>query len=190
MSLKLITPPASEPVTLDELKAYARIDEDADDELVTSLGIAAREHIETVLGRQLVTATYEMTLPAFPGDGVIRLVRPPVQSIVSLSYRDRQGDTVTMLPADYQIDLQADPATVHPVRYWPVAGSYIDAVTVRYVAGYGDPADVPERIKLAIMALTAWWYEQREPAVVAMTSSKVPMHVDRLINAARLWRAA
>lgn len=41
-----------EPVSLPELKAFARIDDDSDDSLVTSLGIAAREFIEQATGRR------------------------------------------------------------------------------------------------------------------------------------------
>jgi len=40
-----------EPVSLSELKAFARIDDDSDDSLVESLGIAAREYVEQATGR-------------------------------------------------------------------------------------------------------------------------------------------
>lgn len=40
-----------EPVTLEELKLFARIDHDDDDELLTSLGVAAREFVERATGR-------------------------------------------------------------------------------------------------------------------------------------------
>ncbi len=46
----------AEPVSLAELKAFARIDHDNDDTLVASLGIAAREFVETATGRTLVDA--------------------------------------------------------------------------------------------------------------------------------------
>lgn len=42
-----------EPVTLAELKTWARVTEDHDDALLTSLGIAAREFVETATGRKL-----------------------------------------------------------------------------------------------------------------------------------------
>lgn len=50
-----------EPVTLSELKAFARIDQDDDDTLVESLGIAAREFVEQATGRDYSSA--EATVP-------------------------------------------------------------------------------------------------------------------------------
>ena len=40
-----------EPVTLEELKLFARIDHDDDDDVLTSLGVAAREFVERATGR-------------------------------------------------------------------------------------------------------------------------------------------
>ena len=46
----------AEPVTLEELKAFARVDFADDDTLITSLGIAAREFIEQATGRDYSSA--------------------------------------------------------------------------------------------------------------------------------------
>ena len=46
-----------EPVTLPELKAFARIDGDDEDTIVTSLGIAAREYVEQATGRTYTEGT-------------------------------------------------------------------------------------------------------------------------------------
>lgn len=94
-----------EPVTLEELKAFARVDLDHDDVLITSLGIAAREYVEQATGRQ-------------------------------------------------------------------------------YVGSGSEP--IPEKGKLAIMALAAHWYEFREPVIVSAVTT-VPMHVRSLIHQLRDW---
>lgn len=44
----------TEPVTLTELKLWARVEHNADDTLLTALGIAAREFVETATGRTYV----------------------------------------------------------------------------------------------------------------------------------------
>ena len=91
MALILITPPAEEPVTLAELKAWCRVDTSDDDALITGLGIAAREYVEQALGRQLVTATFDLIYDAFP-EAAIRIPRPPVQSVTPrLSFRFTSG---------------------------------------------------------------------------------------------------
>lgn len=50
-----------EPVTLSDLKAFARIDSNDDDTLLTALGIAAREYVEQATGNDYFTA--EATVP-------------------------------------------------------------------------------------------------------------------------------
>ncbi|MBN7776715.1 phage gp6-like head-tail connector protein [Nitratireductor aquimarinus] len=48
----------AEPVTLADLKLFARIDDDAEDALITSLGATAREYIEQATGH-----TFDETAP-------------------------------------------------------------------------------------------------------------------------------
>lgn len=189
MALELTTPPASEPVTLDELKAWARVDSTDDDDLLTANGVAAREHVERWLGRQLVTATWTLTMRDFPS-GLIRLPRPPLQSISSIKWKDTDGTLSTMDAGDYLVDTAADPGTVEPATSWPKPGDFPDAIQIAFVAGFGDPADVPENIKIAIKALAAHWYEAREPAVVGASVANVPSHVSALVNGAKLWSVA
>jgi uncharacterized phiE125 gp8 family phage protein len=201
MGLTLITPPAIAPVTLDELKVWCRIDAADWDAMLSAAIIAATDFVSTALGRQLITAEYELTLGSFPACGPILLPRPPLQSIESVSYRDRDGNTVALVAGtDYRIDLTADPGTIAVVKSWPRTGEYPDAVEIAFTAGYGDTAaDVPEKIKIAIKGLAAWWFYQPEAVggVVGETVDGVgstqrargpaPMHVRSLINQARLW---
>jgi uncharacterized phiE125 gp8 family phage protein len=201
MALLLITPPAAEPVSLAELKAWCRVDASDQDELIGGLGIAAREYVEQALGRQLVTATYDLVLDAFPADA-IAIPRPPLQSIVSVEYDDRDG-VVQTVPSDrYYVDAASlDVGWIVPLASapWPATLDAINTVRARFVAGYGDPNDVPERIKIAIKGLAAWWFEQPEAVggVVGETVDGVgstqrargpaPLHVRSLINQARVW---
>lgn len=62
--LSLITPPASEPVSLADAYDSARVTT-PDDALMTSLITAAREFAETYTRRQFVTATWLYALDAF-----------------------------------------------------------------------------------------------------------------------------
>jgi len=66
VGLKLVTPPAVEPVTLDEAKAHLRLDSNEDDTYVSALIAAARERVELFLRRALITQTFEFTLDGFP----------------------------------------------------------------------------------------------------------------------------
>jgi hypothetical protein len=64
--LTLITPPASEPVTLAEAKAHLRLEIGDDDALVAGLVTAARQHVEDLIAQSLVTQTWQLTLDKFP----------------------------------------------------------------------------------------------------------------------------
>ena len=66
MGLYLITPPAAEPVSLVDAKAWLRVSFTNDDTLISSLITAARFYAENYLNRQLVTATWELRNDIFP----------------------------------------------------------------------------------------------------------------------------
>ena len=50
----LITGPAVEPVTLAEMRAYLRLDDTAEDDLVAALVTTARQCVESASGRMLI----------------------------------------------------------------------------------------------------------------------------------------
>jgi uncharacterized phiE125 gp8 family phage protein len=90
MPLTIITPPAAEPVTVEEAKSFARVEDADEDALIETLITAAREHVEQATGRSFVVSTYGLTLRCFEPD-VIRLPRSPLVSVESVTYRDRDG---------------------------------------------------------------------------------------------------
>lgn len=197
MSLEITSGPAAEPVTLQEAKAFARIADDDDDATITELIAAATEHVQQWTGRQFVQATFKLRLRDWPnGDGIIRLPRSPVDSVASVKYRDKDGDTITLVEnTDFLLDVNAEPATIEPVTKWPVAGDFPDAVQVVFTAGY-DPEDsspvtdhaenVPNRAKVAIKVLTAHWFDNREP-ISQDGWREAPHHVTRIMQALKVW---
>lgn len=67
--LTRVTPPAVEPVSLAEMKTHLRVDDDLydDDTLIQSLISAARQWVEETCGRSLITQTWRLAMPGFPG---------------------------------------------------------------------------------------------------------------------------
>lgn len=195
MSLAVLTPPDATPVSLADQKAFMRVDHDDEDALISELIASATEHVEQATSRQFMPATYVMTARSFPYDcGMLRLPRSPLISVDSVSYRDRDGAVQTLVAdVDYLIDDASNPPTIEPVVRWPATGDYPDAVQVQFQAGYLDPGSppaypIPSRALVAIKALAAWWYEQREAASVT-PAHEMPNHLGRLINGLRVWRA-
>ena len=94
MALTLVTPPATEPVSLEEAKAQLRVMHTSEDTLISRLISAATRHIERIVDLSLTTRTYRLTLDAF--SDYIELPRGPVQSVTSVQYVDADGETQTV----------------------------------------------------------------------------------------------
>jgi uncharacterized phiE125 gp8 family phage protein len=157
MSLKLITAATALPVTLAEAKLAHRFDAaDLDHDIIAMIADATclAEH---EIGQCLMSQTWELTLPSFPA--AIRLTRPPVASIVSVTYIDTAGVLQTLDPAAYVLDATDSygPAYLLPVygTSWPATREQHNAVTVRYCAGYPDADSVPSYLKRQVKIFVA-----------------------------------
>lgn len=154
----LATPPDTFPVTLEEAKQHLRILGDDEDGYIKALLGAATEVAQSITGRQLEPATYDLHLNTFPR-GAIEIPRPPLVSVESISYIDPNGEEqeVTGFEAD------TVNGTVGPSynSYWPATRATPNAVRVRFVAGY-PTGETPFSIRCAILLLVAGLYENRE----------------------------
>lgn len=187
-SLTVVTAPEAEPVTLSEAKLHLRQDNAEDDALITALIVAAREWCENYTRRSFVRRTYDLRMDCWPSE--IRLPRAPVSSITSIQYVDDSG-TQTLATDQYQTDIYSEPARIVPAYgvVWPVLKSgEINAVTVRYITGYGpgtgSPTDhaenVPDALKAAMKLCIGAWYEHREQ-IAAVQIFEVPFAVKALL---------
>jgi uncharacterized phiE125 gp8 family phage protein len=165
-ALTLVTPPVSEPIMLEDAKAFLRQDGEFDNDTILQLIRTARRHFDgkdAWFGRALVTQTWDLSLDEFVAP--IDVPLPPLQSVMSISYVDPEGATQTVPPTDYLVDTQREPGRIVPAYgvTWPTARSGTpNAVTVRFVAGYGTHHQVPEDIKTWLKQAVAYLYEQRE----------------------------
>jgi uncharacterized phiE125 gp8 family phage protein len=200
--LELTSAPAIEPITLAELKSQLRIDHSDEDTHLGTLIAVSRLTIEARTGRALVTQTWKLSLDRFPPSNlwssaraVIRLPKPPLQSVSDITYTALDG-TPTVLSADvYQVHA---PAGITPPtgwislkqdQVWPSTADVQNAVQVTFVAGWEtagtspDTADeTPETLKLACKALASWFYEQRVPVNVGNIVNTLPLHVENLLS--------
>jgi uncharacterized phiE125 gp8 family phage protein len=189
MSLFLATAPTVEPVTLEEAKLHLRVSHDSEDALIERLIVSAREHVELITGRAVMRQTWDQKADGFPcWSQPIWIEKPPCSSITSISYVDTNGDTQTWSSALYTTDLPTGPharmGRVVPayLQTYPQTRCVQNAVTVRFVAGYGtSPSAVPSAIKSAIHMLVGHWYATRESVIVGVSASAVPQSVDALL---------
>lgn len=193
MSLTLITEPAAEPITLTEAKLNLRVDHSTDDDLITELIVAARQKAEHLTGRALITQTWQRSLDAFPPLG-LELGKAPAVSITSVTYTNTAGTDVVMDSADYTLDSTTDeqrgwllPSAT--LSAWPSTYDTVNAVRVRFVAGYGaSGASVPAAIRRFMHLEIGTMYKMRESIVAGVSIAELPSsYAERLLDRYRLW---
>lgn len=139
-----------------------------------------------ILGRAIITQTWEMKLRRFPiGKAAITIPLPPLQSVSSITYVDSDGDEVTLDTNLYQVvNRGKHKSRIAPAwgQTWPSTRDQEDAVTVTFVAGYGDAAaDVPTNLINAGLLLVADLYGHREAQSIGSVIYENKA-VDRLIS--------
>lgn len=183
MNLKtytLVTAPATEPVSVAEVKAFCKIEEEdtSEDDLLESLIRTARRACEEHTKRACITQTWKMVMDRFYdyqgdpdgltalsylcGDNAIGLSREPVQSITSIKMTDTVNAQTTVDPATYTLDAAGGRILLNLGYSWPTDLRDFAAVEVTYACGYGDAEDVPDPIKQAILLFVAAMYENRQ----------------------------
>lgn len=198
MALFQHTPPAGEVLDLAAVKAFLRVDATADDALIGALIIAARQRAEGpagITGRALMTQTWDWSFDLFPVCGTGRLGTvpldlalkvplPPLQSVSSITYVDCDGDLQTLDPSKYAVDIASQPGRISPAygEVWPVTRRQMNAVSVRFVAGYSNAGAVPGLIGQAMLLLIGAWYENRDAL-----SLDVPPAVADLLSQYRVY---
>jgi hypothetical protein len=85
MTSYLLSGPATEPVTLDEARAYVRMDDTGEDALLATLITAARLHVESVTGRALLSQGWRLVLDCWPGDRIVPLPVAPALSLTAIT---------------------------------------------------------------------------------------------------------
>ena len=189
-SLKTLTQPAVEPVTLAEAKSHCRVDTSTDDAYISSLITAAREWCEAYCDETFIHTQYRMTLDSFPRE--IELPRPPMASsgtvtAVSITYTIETQATATLATSQYRVDRDATPGVIRTLYNgsWPSHLLDYNAVTVTWWGGKGaSGAAVEQRIKNAILWLVGMWYERRM-AADAVNLSEIPFGVKALLDSAK-----
>lgn len=168
MGLRVVTPPAVEPVSVEEMKEHLGVTLDLDDALIGRLLVAARQYVERYIGAALIETTFEQTLDRFPS-AEIAVERGPLMAVASVRYTAAEGgDEMTVAPSDYEVDTASEAGWIVPAFgfTWPRPMRSVNAIRIRFTAGMAaDASGIDELLRSAIMELAAWWYEQREAAI-------------------------
>jgi uncharacterized phiE125 gp8 family phage protein len=187
MTSYLLAGPAEEPVSLAEAKGFLKVDDTAEDGLITTLIGAARLHVEGVTGRALLAQSWRVVLDGWPESRQVRLPVTPLMAVTEINAYDEAG-AAHELPLDQFLrepDRLLLPATVAGM---PVLRER-QGLEIDYVAGFGtEPADVPADIRQALLLLVGHWHEHRDAVIVAGSGSVVPSGFDRMVAGYRRVR--
>jgi uncharacterized phiE125 gp8 family phage protein len=206
-ALRVITPPASEPVPTDLARKHCRIDADYDDDLVAMYVTSARLWAESWLNRALFTQRLQFAItwappptatPLVPQSLIvfplnwpplvkrpIELPRAPTISVEQITWGPLSNMTVAD-PDDYELNLNVEPGYV-AVKPQLLPRIPQQSMLIDYTSGYhaDDPAAVPAPIRHGILILTAFLYEQRGDVTAEM-----PAAAKALMWPYRLWKFA
>lgn len=171
-SLSLTSPPAAKPLTVQRVLDHCRIDltqPGCDIDTVESWIDSATEQAELLTGRQLIQATFELRLDAFPC-GFIPIPKPPLSSVTHVKYyAPGEAALSTLSSSWYIVDAPSGPKAqngriVLASGYsWPGTEPRPGAVIVTFVAGYGTSASsVPASIKDGMLLKISRRNETRE----------------------------
>lgn len=165
MRKTLITSPTSEPVTLIDVKSFARIDCNEDDFLISSLITQAREYAENYTHRKFGSQVWEMTLDAVDITKCVKLEEYDVQLVSSITVYDKDNVSTVVPVSEYDL---------YTNRILFDLGTYdlrsLDSMVINYTVGGNI---VPDAIKLAIMQMVATFYENRESVINGTISSMI-----------------
>lgn len=185
---KVTEAPASEPVTVDEAKAWCKVDGTDEDAIFTRLIKVSRIMCESYAGLSFITQTRVVKLDRFTCRDVI-LPYGPVTAVTEFAYKDGNGDAQTVAADTYTLDTQSGLAKVRVTDTWPDTDRTLNNVEITYTAGYDDE-EVPEIAKQAILMQVATMYENRQDEVIGSSANVINYSSQMLLDTIKVyWNA-
>jgi hypothetical protein len=163
-----VSPPAGPLFSVAEAKVQARVDPDLTDDdswLTDKIEQVTAEFEIEAGGRQYMVATYDLPIATWwgswvgnvpgpqgvlgtsygssAGDGSLRLPRPPLLAVLSITYYDGSGNLQTLPASTYVVRTpwrQKGQIDLAPMAVWPSLSPYQRyPITIRFVAGHVVP---------------------------------------------------
>jgi len=185
--LRLITAPANQPLDPAIVKQHLRLLTDSDDQYLADVLVpAATAEAELATHRQIITATWELTLDAFPcyAEPIV-LPLGELQSVASIKYTDAAGAEQTWTAADYDVVTAKEPAEIWPGygEVYPVTRYEAAAVRVRFSCGYGATHEsVPALLKNGMLLLIGHWYMNRQAVITGTITAEMELSTKHIFE--------
>lgn len=198
MTLKLVTPPADEPITLQDAKRHLRAVDDDEDDLIAIFLKAARQHAEKFTGRAFIDQTWDYYLDEFPDDDdAIEIPLSPLIAVEGVFYTDDAVAEQEFDAASYIVTGEGDRSnkrakiSLTTSGSWPTPRDAGNSVRIRFRAGYLNTdsppaADVDSDIIAAILMHLGSLYENRQTVVIGQAASMLPWGAEALLRMKRV----
>jgi uncharacterized phiE125 gp8 family phage protein len=190
---KIITEPTSYPVTITEIKEFARIDGNEEDSILEVFLSGVVNNVEAYLGRALITRTYKMVMDEW-NDREIELPMPPLISVSSIKTIDEDNVETTYDSSNYFVITESIPGRV-VIKKDSIMPTNTDrdkaGYSITWNAGY---TDIPKQIKIAIMQWVTMIYENRSMVenemntINRVTELQIPNEVKKILQPFRVLR--
>lgn len=171
-SWKVTTNSSIDPITINEVKTFGRIDSTEEDSLIGGFITTVREAAEKYLGRSLIEQTITLLMDFWPSM-VIELPLPPLISITGV-YTVSESDVATEYSnSNYYTITNSTPGKLilkQGVSLPTNTDRDYGGFKIVYKAGYGSgTASVPQGIKEGLKLWATLLYENR-----SLTKGKEP----------------
>ena len=174
MEYRLITAPATEPLSLSEVKLFLRVDDTVENDLITALIVVARQAIEDRCQRPLISQTWSANYDSSELNLNVKFInKAPLLSVTSVTYYDSEGELQTLSTSDYEVDLYGSPARFR-LKTIPNVREGFNAMQLNFVCGYANASSVPQPIKQAMLLLIGHLYENRQDVITGTQVHSMP----------------
>jgi uncharacterized phiE125 gp8 family phage protein len=170
-------------VSLTEAKLHLRVDNTAEDDLITNLCLVATQAAQNYTNRYFVNHVLSMSCDTWEESKV--LYGSPFVSITSVQYYDKDDTLQTWAASNYTVDGTAQPARLFalPNKSYPDLSGRKGAITITYTIGYGaTAAGTPQAIKQACLLMIGNFYENRQEVVIGRIATEVPKSAQYLLD--------
>ena len=203
MKYNLVTAPSIEPVTLAEAKSHLRVENTADDTLITSLIKSSRQMAETYTGITFVDTTLQGFMDNWPSlyneqwwsgirelpidyhnkNSYIEIGLAPLQSVTHIKTYDNADVATTIASTEYQVSTYSGITpnkgriTLRAGATWPTFERNADGIEIQFVSGFGTATtDIPETIRQALLIDVAFRYENRGDGILSENAQQLLDH--------------
>ena len=187
---KVIIESSTYPITVNELKEFARIDGNEEDDFLLAIIQSITKLTETYLSRALITQTIKLIIDEW-NFNEIELPMPPLISVTNVVTVDEDDIETIYDSTNYYVITESIPGRIiikkdstPPTNTERYSGGY----RITYQAGYGIAESVPKQIRLAMLQWSTMVYENRSMTANDIVQNEPPPEVKKILHSYRVMR--